>query len=98
MFAHSVEPGTCPFGLRWQGLAFDRVSRARLKSRERHIVADSGALDLRQRFEALDQLREEFRLLPFRRITRRVRDAEVGRRDAARLKTRLRVSEADQTH
>src|SRR5262245_16004385 len=98
MFAHSVEPGTCPFGLRWNGLAPDRVSCARLKSRKRHIVADGGALDLRQRFEALGQLREEFRLLRFRRIARRVCDADVRRRDAVRLETRLRVSETDQTH
>src|SRR5262249_51097201 len=34
MFAHSIEPGTTALGKRQRGPSFDRVSRARLKSRE----------------------------------------------------------------
>src|SRR5262249_48470875 len=52
MFAHSVEPGTPALG-KWQrGPAIDRISRARLETRERYIVADGRVFHLWQRFEA----------------------------------------------
>src|SRR5262245_20466797 len=97
MFAYSVEPGTRALGERQHGPAVDRISRARLKSRERHVVADSGAFHLWQRFEARCELRKEVRLLRRGRIAR-ARDIDECSRDATRLEARLRTLQVHQAH